>query len=416
VEAVSNGIPAFRPPESRNAAATLVWMSVLLGVMFVGMTYLATVLRVVPDPEHGETVLSMIGEAVFGRGLLYQLLQWSTFLILGLSANTAYAGFPLLTSIMARDGFLPNQFTFRGDRLAYTTGIVILALLAGGLVVHYGGSEQALVPLFALGVFLAFTMSQAGMVAHHWRLREPHWRRGLVINAVGAVATLIVLLVITTTKFTHGAWMVVVLIPLLVLLFRSISRHYREVADELVVTPEERVTKPTLDPARIEHTLLIAVAGANEPALAAAAYARSLTGREDEPPGRPDGREPGTRRRTRIVALHVTDDPAAGERIRQRWERLETGVPLVVIESPVRSLLGPLLAYVDRLQRDVRAGHVAVVTVLLPEYIPAHWWEHLLHTQTALMLKGALLFRPHTAVTSVPYHEEGHRTHSALKR
>jgi hypothetical protein len=283
-------------------------------------------------------------------------------------------------------------------------------------VVVNGGSEQALVPLFALGVFLAFTMSQAGMVAHHWRLREPHWRRGLAINGVGTVATLTVLVVIVGSKFTHGAWMVVVLIPVLVTLFRAISRHYQGVADELLVTPEERATKPTLDPARIEHTVLIAVADANEPALAATAYARSLTGREDDAPVRADGREPGTRRGTRIVAVHVAEDPAAGEQIHQRWERLETGVPLVVIESPYRSLVGPLLAYVDRLRRDVPAGQVAVVTVLLPEYIPAHWWEHVLHTQTALRLKGALLFRPRTAVLSVPYHEEGHRPQSALKR
>jgi hypothetical protein len=405
VEAVSNGVQAFKPPESRNAATTLVWMSVLLAVMFVGMTYLATALQVVPDPHHGETVLSMIGDAVFGRGLLYQLLQWSTFLILGLSANTAYAGFPMLTSIMARDGFLPNQFTFRGDRLAFTTGIVILALLAGGLVVVYGGNEQGLIPLFALGVFLAFTLSQAGMVAHHRRLREPHWRRGLVINAVGTVATLVVLVVIVGSKFTHGAWMVVALIPLLVLLFRGIERHYRDVADELVVTDAERATKPTLDPARIEHTVLIPVADANEPALAAAAYARSLTGQAGQT-GQMAGAAPpaGAPGAARIVAVHVTDDPAAGERVRQRWERLAAGVPLVVIESPYRALVGPLLAYVDRFRRDCPADRVAIVTVLLPEYIPAHWWEQLLHTQTALRLKGALLFRPHTAVTSVPYH------------
>ena len=219
VEAVSNGVPAFKPPESRNAAITLVWMSTLLGVMFVGASYLANALQVVPDPAHGETVLSQIGGAVFGRGALYQFLQWSTFLILGLSANTAYADFPRLTSIMARDRFLPNQFTFRGDRLAFTTEIVFLGLVAAGLVVLYGGSEQALIPLFALGVFLSFTLSQTGMVVHHWRLREPHWQRGLAINAIGTVATLIVLVIIVGTKFTQGAWMVVALIPVLVLLF-----------------------------------------------------------------------------------------------------------------------------------------------------------------------------------------------------
>jgi amino acid transporter len=331
VEAVSNGVPAFKPPESKNAATTLVWMSVLLGVMFVGTSVLAVALRVVP--AHEETVLSMIGGAVFGRGVLYQFLQWTTFLILGLSANTAYADFPRLASVMSRDKFMPGQFAFRGDRLAFTNGIVVLGLCAAALVVIYGGSEQAMIPLFALGVFLSFTLSQAGMVAHHWRRREPRWRRGLVINGSGAATTALVLVVIVGSKFTHGAWMIVVLVPVLVMLFRLVERHYRHVTDQLVVTGAERASQAIFDPRRIEHTILIPVADANQPALAAVAYARSLTG-QDGAPGPPGGRVP-------IVALHVTDDPAAGEQLRARWRRAEAGVPLVVIESPYRSLVGP---------------------------------------------------------------------------
>jgi amino acid transporter len=396
VEAVSNGVPAFKPPESRNAAITLVWMAVLLGVMFVGATVLAVALEVVP--YHGETVMSMIGTAVFGRGLLYQYLQWATFLILALAANTAYADFPRLASIMARDGYFPRQFSFRGDRLAFTNGIIALGLLAAGVVVIYGGHEQAMIPLFALGVFLSFTLSQAGMVAHWWRERGLNWRRSMLINGLGTTATAVVLVVIVGSKFTHGAWIIVLLIPTLVVLFRLIRGHYREVADQLVATDAELAGEPTLDAARIDHTILIPVAEVNQPALAAVAYARSLT-------GQPTG--PTTADGVRIIAVHVTDTPADRTRLQQRWERVSPGVPLVVIDSPYRSLVGPLLVYVDRFRREAAPGRVAIVTVLLPEFVPAHWWEHLLHTQTGLRLKGALLFRPGTAVLSVPHHLRG---------
>ncbi|MDQ3699914.1 MAG: amino acid permease, partial [Chloroflexota bacterium] len=394
VEAISDGVPAFQPPESKNAARTLVWMAGLLAVMVIGTAFLARELGIVP--HEGETALSMIGTAVFGRGALYQVLQWSTFLILVLAANTAYADFPRLSSIMARDKFLPGQFTFRGDRLAFTNGIVVLGILAAGLVVLYGGDEQALIPLYAVGVFLSFTLSQSGMVMRHWRLREPRWQGSILVNGIGAATTAVVLAVIIASKFTHGAWMIVVLIPLLVGLFLLIENHYREAADQLVVTSESPTTDPELDPRQIQHTILIPVGDVNRPALRAIAYARSLTGAVTHSAQEGDAR---------IIAVHVTDDLEAAEQLKQRWQRSNAGVPLVIVESPFRSLVQPLLTYINALEgQGGSEGRLGVVTVLLPEFVPAHWWENLLHTQTALRLKGALLFRPHTVVTSVPYH------------
>ncbi len=391
-EAISNGVPAFKPPESKNAATTLTWMALLLGTMFIGTTILAKALDVLPS-EH-ETVLSMIGRAVFGGGLLYQLLQWSTFGILVLAANTSYADFPRLASIMARDKFLPGQFAFRGDRLAFTNGIIVLGLLAALLIVHYGGSEQQMIPLYAVGVFLSFTLSQAGMVVHWYRLRQGHWRRSMALNALGAATTAVVFCVIIASKFTHGAWMVVLLIPVLVAIFLLIQSHYQRVAMELAIANADTGADPSLDPEQIRHTIVIPVADLNRAALRAIAYARSLTGQIEHPAE--DGH-------ANIVAVHVTDDVEAGERLKERWDQANTGVPLVVLESPYRSLVGPLLTYINALERQHPEG-TSIVTVLLPEFIPGHWWEHVLHTQTALRLKGALLFRPRTAVTSVPYH------------
>ena len=391
VEAISNGIPAFKKPESKNAATTLVWMATLLGAMFVGTTILAKWMDIVP--REGETVLSVLGMAIFGPGFFFQFLTWSTFLILVLAANTSFADFPRLASIMARDKFLAGQFAFRGDRLAFTNGIILLGGLAAVLVVIYGGSEQAMIPLYAVGVFLSFTLSQAGMVRHWYKERSANWRRSMALNAIGAVTTAVVLAVIVSSKFIHGAWMVVCLIPVLVGIFLFIERHYRKVREELAVDPT-RPDSSDLNPELLEHTVVIPVAGLNRAALRAVAYARSLTGQVDHPD------EEG---HAHVVAVHVTDDVEEGEALKETWDRAGIGAPLVVLESPYRSLVGPLMQYINALERQQPEGR-AIVTILLPEFIPAHWWEYLLHTQTALRLKGALLFRARTAVTSVPYH------------
>ena len=403
VEAVSNGIPAFQRPESTNARITLVWMASLFAAVFLGLSFLAARLHVVPDPTEVETVLSQVARTLVGTNPYYYLVQFATTVLLILAANTAFADFPRLASLMARDRFLPGQFAYRGERLAFTNGIAALAAVAAVLVVVFGGSVTNLIPLYTVGVFVAFTLSQTGMVRHHLRLREPGWRHAIVINAAGALATGVVAVVVGVTKFALGAWMVLLLIPGLVFVLYSIRRHYLLARDQLLVTDEDLRTRPDLDPRQLQHVVVIPVADLNRAAVRAVAYARSLTGQVAAGGGGGGPDAPGAAPRTHLIAVHITDDVDAGERLKARWDRAGLGVDLVILESPYRALVGPLLAYVNALERQ-QPEVTSVVTVLLPEYIPAHWWEHVLHTQTALSLKGALLFRPRTAVLSVPYH------------
>jgi hypothetical protein len=359
-------------------------MIILLAITFGGITYLANRIGVVPGSHEGgheaETVVSQIARAVFGDGPIYLAIQLSTFLILFLAANTAYSDFPRLSYFLARDRFLPRQFTFRGDRLAYSVGIVVLGVASAAVLWAFGGEISLLIPLYAFGVFSAFTWSQAGMVARWWRRREPGWQTSIIFNGVGALATFLVLLVVATTKFFDGAWMVVVLLPLLILMFRSIHDHYTHASAELA-------TETPLDPEEIRHTIVVPVAALNRVALQTLAYARSLA--------------------SHVTAVHVVEDAEEMAAVRDEWLAAVAETPflsdiqLVMIESPYRSLTGPLLSYIDEI--DARDEH-DTLTVILPEFVPAHWWEHLLHNQTALRLKAALLFRPGTVVTSVPYH------------
>jgi amino acid transporter len=380
-EAISNGVPAFKSPESQNARTTLVWMGVLLGSMFLGLSYLAVQLGVLPADD--ETVISQIGRTVFGAGPLWVALQIATALILILAANTSFADFPRLSSILARDRFLPRLFQFRGDRLAFTTGIVALSVLSIVLLVIFEGSLDALIPLYAIGVFTSFTLSQAGMVVHWRRLRERGWQRSAVINGLGAVATAIVTVVIAVTKFAEGAWLVIVLIPILIALFWAIHRHY------LSLERARRAETPLL-PEEVTVRAVVPIADAGVQARQALAFARAIASDDDH-----------------VVAVHVTDDLASAEELRREWADWEPGVELIIVESPFRSLTGPLLAYIDAL-KDTHPGDT--MTVVLPEFVPNHWWEHLLHNQTALRLKAALLFHPGVVVANVPYHMAGHAT------
>jgi amino acid transporter len=381
-EAISNGVPAFKAPESQNARMTLAWMGVLLGTMFFGMNFVATEIGILPASD--ETVLSQLGRVVLGDGTpLYVLLQIATALILVLAANTSFADFPRLSSILARDRFLPRLFQFRGDRLAFTSGIITLALFAIALLVIFNGSVDQLIPLYAIGVFASFTLSQSGMVVHWRRLREANWRRSAVINGVGAVTTAIVTLVIAFSKFAEGAWLVIVLIPLLILGFWGIHRHYQ------VLDRARRAETPLL-PEAITVRAVVPVSDAGVQARQALAFARAIAS---------DDRH--------VVAVHVTDEVQSAERLRLEWEEWAPGVELVIVESPYRSLAGPLLAYIDAL-KDTHPHDT--LTVVLPEFVPSHWWEQLLHNQTALRLKAALLFHPGIVVASVPYHMAG--THS----
>ncbi|MBA2776003.1 MAG: APC family permease [Chloroflexia bacterium] len=383
IEAISDGVPAFKKPEWMNARTTLTWMLVLLATMFGGITWLAHQYGSVPLSQHEsgyETVVSQIARTVFGgTNAAYYYIQFATMAILVLAANTAYSDFPRLAYFMARDRYMPSQFTFRGDRLAFTTGILTLGLMSILVLSLFGGQTERLIPLYALGVFTSFTLSQLGMVVRWQRRKEPGWRQGRLINAVGATATAIVALVVGVTKFTTGAWIIVILIPLLIMLFRAIHTHYADASKELAsLTP--------IDSDDIQNVVVVPVASINAVTRQTLAYARSIS--------------------ESVSAIHISDDEAEIEQMREQWHELNTDVSLVIIESPYRSLVGPLLTYLDELQDQAPS---ATLTVVLPEYVPRHWWEQILHNQTAFRIKAALLFRPGTVVISVPYHLERHR-------
>jgi amino acid transporter len=375
VEAVSNGVPAFRPPEAKNAAHTLLTMAVLAITMFVGITILAHAYGVVPSET--ETVVSQIARGTFGgRGTLYFGVQLATMLILVLAANTAFSDFPRLASIVALDGYLPRQFANQGDRLAFSNGIMALSVFAGILLIAFGGDTHALIPLYMIGVFISFTLSQGGMVLHWHRLKGRGWRTSALINGIGAVATAIVLVIVTVTKTLEGAWIILLLIPVLVLVFRATRAHYYHVASQLSLRGWQGEGPQ-------HSTVLVPIGGVHRAVLQAVAYAQSLS--KD------------------VRAVFVDTDPAATEKVRCEWQRWGNGTRLEVLPSPYRSLMEPLLEYIDDLQS---ASPRDYVTVVLPEFVPARWWQHLLHNQRALLIKGALLFRPRVVVTSVPFHLE----------
>jgi amino acid transporter len=373
VEAVSNGVPAFRPPESKNASATLIAMAVLAISMFVGITILAHAYGVIPTTA--ESGVSQLGRAIFGGGTwAYYALQAATTLILVLAANTAYADFPRLASIVSRDGYLPRQFMNQGDRLAFSNGILVLSFFAAVLIVAFGGDTQSLLPLYMIGVFVSFTLSQAGMVIHWRNSREPGWRTSAAVNGFGALITGIVLIIVAVTKTFEGAWIVLLLIPLIVMVFNATRRHYRHVASELTLrgyAPEPRA----------HNTVLVPVGGLQRAVVEALRYAETLS---DD-----------------VRAIYVDVDPAGTEQVRREWETWGGRVTLVVLPSPYRSLMEPLLEYIEQVGDERPDDYV---TVILPEFVPKRWWQHLLHNQRALLIKGALLFRPNTVVTSVPFH------------
>jgi amino acid transporter len=373
VEAISNGVPAFKPPESRNASITMGWMAGILGGLFLGITVLAWALRVTPVAD--ETVVSQIARALFGTGLFYYLVQASTMLILVLAANTSFADFPRLSSLLSRDRYAPRQFGTLGDRLVFSNGILILGGLAALLLVVFRGETHALIPLYAVGVFLSFTLSQAGMIRHWLTVGgHPGWRWRLAVNGTGAVVTGVVTLVIGATKFTHGAWMVVLLIPVLVMAFKAVHRHYEAVAEELSLDH-------LVGGDQVTTTVLVLVGDLHLGVVRALRFAQSLA--------------PNPK------AVYVETDPARTLRLEERWTKGGCGVPLVVLGSPYRSVLRPLFEYIERIQQQSPRGMIAIV---IPEFVPRHWWQQVLHNQTALLVKGALLFRRGIVVVDVPFH------------
>jgi amino acid transporter len=373
VEAVSNGVQALKAPEGRNAQAVMTALGAISIVMFLGITYLAYDFGIIPGGD--ETVVSKIAHRVWGDGVGYYLVQASTLLILVLAANTSYADFPRLSSILARDRFVPRQFSNQGDRLVFSNGILILSGFAILLIVVFQGDTHALLPLYAIGVFISFTLSQSGMVRRWLRLREKGWQWRVWINGVGALVTGVVLLTLTVTKFVEGAWIVVIVIPILVATFVIMHSHYDEVAHELSLEGLE-------GPPRFQHTVLVLIGDVHRGVVRAVQYARTLAP-------------------TAVVrAVYVETDPMRTGRLEEKWGRWGLGVPLVVLTSPYRSLLRPLLDYLDQIQAR---GDDQMVTIVLPEFLPRHWWQHFLHNQTALLVKGALLFRKNTVVADVPY-------------
>ncbi len=372
IEAVSDGVTAFKAPEVKNAQSVLVALGVVMITLFVGITLLAGAHGIVPRDE--ETVVSQLARQVFGGGLLYYFVQGISMVILVLAANTAFADFPRLAFFMARDGYLPRQFSNRGDRLVFSNGVIILAVASSVLIAMFDGSTHALIPLYALGVFTSFTLSQLGM-ARRWLARRPRgWTWRLAISATGALTTGLVMMITGVTKFADGAWLVVILGALLIAHFLSINRHYRQVAGQLSLEGYE-------NPPPIEHTVLVLVGDLHRGVVLALQYARTLS--------------PAAK------AVYVELDPERTRRLEERWGRWGCGLPLVVLTSPYRSLLTPLLNYIDSL---LAKGERHVVTIVIPEFIPARWWQQLLHNQTALLIKGALLFRKNVVVTDVPYH------------
>jgi hypothetical protein len=376
VEAISNGVPAFRRPESKNAAATLTAMALILGILFLGVSILAHHLE--PYPSEQVTVFAQMGKQVFGDNFIFWVLQLATAGILTLAANTAFADFPRLSSIIASDGYLPRQLANRGDRLVFSNGVLALALFAGILLYAFGGKTNLLIPLYAVGVFVSFTLSQAGMVRHHQKEREPRWRFHAVINGIGACATALVAVIVAVTKFTGGAWIPIVVIPIIVLLFKGIKRHYDNVSSNLAVSPDYR-------PRRMNHTVVVLVGTVHRGVLDALAYAQSLSP-------------------NRLLAVTVVSDDEGREKIENEWSERDIHVPLEIVYSPYRELSRPILRFIDEL--DARYDN-DVITVVIPEFVVVgSWWSHLLHNQSALLLKGRLLYRKGTVVTSVPYHLE----------
>ncbi|MHB8460716.1 MAG: APC family permease [Candidatus Limnocylindrales bacterium] len=385
VEAIANGVPAFKPPEAKNAANTMISMAVILGVIFIGLTIIAHAYAIVPSQDNsgGPTVVAIIAATALGPDSpLFILFQASTALILFLAANTSFNAFPRLAAILAADGYMPRQFSFRGDRLAYSWGIVLLAAVAFGLLVIFNGDTHALIPLYSVGVFVCFTLSQTGMVRHWRTVREAGWRWRALVNAFGGVLTAVVLAVVVAVKFRDGAYLVVILIPLLVSLMLFINRQYAASRRQLALRADQVIGPPH----RAER-VVIPVPTLNRAVVQAVNVGRSIS---DD-----------------VRAVYISDAPDDAAAMRAEWDRRVPGVPLVVVESPYRALVGPLIAYLDVLDRGGASDHDAPITfIVVPEYVARNWWERILYNQSSKRLRKALLGRPNTVVVNVPYRRE----------
>ncbi len=380
IEAISNGVPAFKTPESDNAGKTLIIMAFLMGALFLGSIGLTQSLAVVAGPQ--ETILSALVSRILGHNSLYFIIQVSTMLVLTVAANTSFADFPRVAALLAKDGFLPRQFTGLGDRLVFVNGILILSGATALLIILFQGDTHLLVPLFAVGAFLAFTLSQSGMVLHWWREKGKHWQLKTLANAVGALATGVTLLVVGITKFLDGAWITIVVIPLLVVMFLRIRQHYRNLSEELSM----HGIPPTLRPFT-QLRVVVPISGVHRGVVDAVRYALAIS--------------------NDITGVYVELNSGDSHEIKEKWNHFWPDIPLVVVPSPYRSVLQPLLDFLDKTDADHNDGQQA--TVVLPEFVPAHWWQSVLHNQTAWLLKAALLYhrrnlRYQRVIIDVPYY------------
>lgn len=376
IESISNTVGIFKAPESRNARITLMVMGLLLAALFFGITILAFFFKL--GALEGQTLVSSVAKASFGPNALYYVVQFSTVLILVVAANSSFSSFPRLASMLARDGFLPRTLANLGDRLVFSNGVLVLAALSIILVLLFQGDPHHLIPLYSIGVFIGFTLTQSGMVVHWWQTRERGWLHGLLINGVGAGITGVVLLVLMVTKFVPGAWMVVIAIPLLLLAFNTIRNHYRTVAEALSLDQLDHYVTP---PPVVRNVVIFPIGAVHRAVLPALEYARAIG--------------------TSLEAVHVAVDEEAARVAKFRWERLETDIPLTILPSPYRAVVRPLVDYIREVANRYPSEHV---TVVIPEFVPRRWWQHLLHNQTALFLKLTLLFQRRVVVVSVPYH------------
>ncbi len=380
VEAISNGVMVFKSPEWQNARRTLGYMVGILATMFLGITYLAHIYQIVP--QQGQTVLSLLGRSIFGNGIFYYFLQITTLLILMLAANTSFADFPRLSYFLARDRFLPRQLLLLGDRLVYSNGIILLSASAAILVMIFRGETNAIIPLYAVGVFTSFSLSQAGMVRHWFNEKTRGWLLSAIINGVGAVMTTLVLIVIVATKFRQGAWIVVLAIPAVVYLFLGINRHYRRVRESLSIAGIE-LNRDSVTPihSNISTPAIVLVGQLHRGTLEALDYARSIA--------------------SEIVAIHIDIGDTDRTNLQQQWQQLEADIPLIILDSPYRSIITPMSEFVANFE----AQHPGrFTTVIIPVFVTRHWWEDFLHNQTALFIRVALRSKRSRVISNVRYY------------
>ena len=371
-EAISNGVPVFKPNESKNAATTLTIMATLLGVFFVGVSFLSNHLHLVPG---NQTIVSQVALSVFGQNVFYYIFQITTMGILVVAANTAFADFPRLSSVLARDNYMPHIFGNRGDRLAFSTGIMFLGIVSALLLVVFKGNVDSLIHLYAVGVFLAFSMSDTGMVVHWWKTRGKGWKTSILINGADAILTTSILIIVIITKFMYGAWIIILLIPMIVPVFVFIHKHYNRVAEQLRL-----LSMQAPPPQTIEHSVLMPIDDVNYASLRAMSFARTIS--KD------------------ITVIHIATDTKRAAKIQEKMQAYAPDLKLVIVESPLRAFMRPLLTYVDFHHRQHPQGFV---TIVMPEFITAHWWEKFLHNRTAEHLTQAFKRHPNIAVVNVPY-------------